>query len=88
MSMSASRPVGRTEARRIAKRFDVRLPRVGYEISLGDGRWLSSTGHFQLGWFESRAKAPFEVRCRCSDTLRPGELRGCAAGCPVSEEPA
>jgi hypothetical protein len=81
--MSASRAVGRAEAERIAKRFDVRLPRVGYETSLGDGRWLSSTGHFQFGWFSSRAKTPFEVRCRCSDALRSGEPRGCAVGCPV-----
>jgi len=81
--MSASRAVSHAEAKRIAKRFGVRPPRVGYEMSLGDGRWLSSTGHFQFGWLESRAKTPFAVRCRCSDTLRPGEPRGCAAGCPV-----
>ncbi len=81
--MVASRAIGHAEARRIAQRFGVRLPRVGYEMSLGNGRWLRSTGHFQFGWFESRARTPFEVRCRCSDTLRPGEPRGCVAGCPV-----
>lgn len=82
--MSASRAVSRAEAKRIAKRFGVHLPRVGYETSLGDGRWLSSTGHFQFGWFSSGAKTPFETRCRCSDMSRPGEPRGCEAGCPVS----
>ena len=82
--MSANRAVNRAEAERIAKQFGVSLPRVGYEMSLGNGRWLSSTGHFQLGWFESQTKTPFEVRCRCSDTLRLGEPRGCAAECPVS----
>lgn len=74
--MSASRAVSHAEAKRIAKRFGVRLPRVGYEMSLGDGRWLASTGHSQFGWFESRAKTPFEIRCHCTGT-------NCVAECPV-----
>jgi hypothetical protein len=81
------RDVSATEAKRIAKRFGVRVPRVGYEVSLGDKRWLSSTGHAQFGWFERPAvKAPFEVKCRCDEELRRGEPRGCAADCPVRTE--
>ncbi len=53
------------EARRIARRFKVRLPRVGYEVCLGDGVWLASSGHFQFGFFEKPADTkPFNVRCR------------------------
>lgn len=83
--MSARREVSASEARKIAKRFGVRVPRVGYEMSLGDGRWLSSTGHAQFGWFESTAGKPYVVRCRCNEELRPGEPRGCTADCPVKE---
>lgn len=78
-----SRAVTLAEARCIAKRFGVKLPRVGYEMSLGDGMWLTSTGHFQFGWFGAAAKTPFYVSCRCFDTLRPGEPRGHVATCPV-----
>ena len=77
------REVSATEARKIAKRFGVRVPRVGYEVSLGSGRWLGSTGHAQFGWFERSSKKPFDVRCRCDEELRRGEPRGCAADCPV-----
>lgn len=79
------RPVTHAEARRIAKRFGVRLPRVGYEMSLGGGMWLASTGHAQFGWFESTAKTPFEVRCRCYDALLPSEPCRHVATCPVLE---
>lgn len=70
------------KARKIAKQFGVKLPRVGYEVSLGDGRWIRSTGHAQFGWFDSAAKHPFTIVCRCDETLRPGEPRGCTATCP------
>lgn len=79
------REVSATEARAIAKQFAVRMPRVGYEISLGEGRWLGSTGHHQFGWFERGNRKPFEVRCRCEGELRRGEPRGCRADCPVRE---
>lgn len=81
-TVSVTREISRAEARRIAKQYGVRLPRIGYEMSLGDGRWLSSTGHAQFGWFGSHAKQPFTITCRCDETLRPGEPRGCAATCP------
>ena len=48
-------------ARKVAKQYHVRLPRVGYEVSLGNGLWLASTGHFQFGWFGSGAKTPFRL---------------------------
>jgi hypothetical protein len=69
------RDVGLREARRIAKCSGVRLPKVGYEVSLGDGVWLSSNGHFQFGFFEKPAGTkPFNVRCRHSE---------CPAMCPA-----
>lgn len=49
------------QARKLAKREGVKLPRVGYEMSLGNGRWLRSTGHAQFGWFENNAKTPYEL---------------------------
>lgn len=79
------REVSAREARAIAKRFGVRMPRMGYEVSLGDGRWLGSTGHHQFGWFERSAQKPFEVRCRCDEELRRFEPRGCTADCPARE---
>lgn len=80
------REVSAREARAIAKRFGVRVPRVGYEMSLGGGRWLGSTGHAQFGWFERLAcKMPYEVKCRCDEELRPGEPRGCTVDCPVKK---
>jgi len=50
------------EARKLAKAEGVKLPRVGYEVSLGDGRWIASTGHFQFGWIGRAPKAPFVLR--------------------------
>lgn len=82
----AHRYLALAEARAIARRFSVSLPRVGCEVSLGDGRWLSSTGHAQFGWFgrdDVPSRAPFSVRCRCEESLRPGEPRGCTAECPA-----
>ena len=84
--MSDHREVSLAEAKRIAAKFNVKLPRVGYEMSLGSGMWLVSTGHFQFGWFESKEKHPFEVRCRCYETLRHGEPRGHLVTCPVLAE--
>jgi len=48
-------------ARKVAKAYGIRLPRVGYEIATGDGLWLASTGHFQFGWFENKAKTPYRL---------------------------
>lgn len=82
-----SRDIDYAEARRIARQFEVKLPRVGYEMSLGNGRWLSSTGHAQFGWFDKPdSTKPFSVRCRCDETLRPNEPRGCEASCPNSNK--
>lgn len=81
--MSLTRQITTNEARRVARRFQVKLPRTGYEVSLGDGRWLSSTGHAQFGWFDKPAGTkPFSLTCRCDETLRRGEPRGCTADCP------
>lgn len=49
------------QARKLAREHGVRLPRVGYEISLGNGLWLASTGHADFGWFESTAPTPFRL---------------------------
>lgn len=49
-------------AGKLAREYGVRLPRVGYEVSLGNGLWIASTGHAQFGWFESRAKTPYRLR--------------------------
>lgn len=69
------RNVGLCEARRIARRFEVKLPKVGYEVSLGDGTWLGSNGHFQFGFFEKPVDTmPFNVRCRHDE---------CPATCPA-----
>lgn len=66
-----NRDVSHAEARRIARWFQVSLPRVGYEMSLGEGRWIRSTGHAQFGWFESTATQPFTIVCRCEGTCPP-----------------
>ena len=77
------RDVDVKEAKRIAKSFGVKLPRVGYEMSLGDRRWLRSNGHAQFGFFDKPADTkPFCVMCRCDETLRPNEPRGCTTTCP------
>lgn len=75
------------EARRVARQFKVKVPRVGYEMSLGGGRRLNSTGHFQFGWIGSAAPQPFSLTCRCDETLRPNEPRGCEATCPNKDKP-
>lgn len=77
-----TRGVSAAQARKIAKSFGVRLPSVGYEMSLGGRRWIRSTGHADFGWFESTARQPFEIVCACDETLRRGEPRGCTADCP------
>lgn len=51
-----------SQARKVAKSYGIRLPRVGYEVATGDGLWLASTGHFQFGWFASKAKTPYTLR--------------------------
>jgi hypothetical protein len=40
------------EARKLAKVLNIRLPRMGYEVSLGNGLWLAASGHHQFGTFE------------------------------------
>lgn len=61
----------------MARVFRVRIPRVGYEVSLGDGAWLGSNGHFQFGFFEKpEGTKPFHVRCRHDR---------CPKICPVEE---
>lgn len=66
------RDIDEREARRVAQSFGVRMPRVGYEVSLGNGAWLSSNGHFQFGFFEKPEDTKlFHVRCRhdpCPET--------------------
>lgn len=74
------RDVSHDEAKRIAARFKVSLPRVGYEMSLGEGRWIRSTGHAQFGWFDSRAKQPFTIVCRCDETAE-----RCPDSCPNAD---
>jgi hypothetical protein len=50
------------EARKLAKVHSIRLPRVGYEVSLGNGLWLAASGHFQFGTFAlSPHTKPFRV---------------------------
>jgi hypothetical protein len=39
------------EARKLAKVHNIRLPRMGYEVSLGNGLWLTASGHHQFGTF-------------------------------------
>lgn len=88
--MSRDRPVSAAEARRIAKSAGVKLPRVGYEMSLGNGRWISSAGHSDFGFFDKpKGTKPFSIKCRCEDTsasgetLRPWEkARACPIECP------
>lgn len=54
--------VAASDALRIAQAYEVPVPRVGYEVSLGNGLWLQSTGHAQFGWFgRPRCPAPFRV---------------------------
>lgn len=73
--MRGYRQVSAKEARKIARRYGVKLPRMGYEVALGGGLWLGSTGHAQFGWVATPASQPYLVTC-------PGE---CAASCPCRE---
>jgi hypothetical protein len=65
--MEREREIGRRQAQRIAKRYGVRVPRVGYEACLSatdNARcYLASTGHPDFGWFGSAARKPFRVWC-------------------------
>lgn len=50
------------EARGIARLADVKLPRMGYEVYLGAGFWLSSNLHFQFGSFGKPANLkPYRI---------------------------
>jgi len=56
------------EARKLAREFKVKLPRMGYQVSLGNGQWLASSGHFQFGTFsQSKDTKPFylygQIKC-------------------------
>jgi hypothetical protein len=46
------------KARKVAKAYKVKMPRCGYEVSLGNGLWLASAGHFQFGAFGLSKNTP------------------------------
>lgn len=82
-----SRELTVQEAQAIARRFKVKLPKMGYEVSLGAKRWLRSTGHSDFGWFDKPPDTkPYELTCRCDEELRPREPRGCPKDCPNYQE--
>lgn len=84
--MSRDRQVSKAEASRIAKRHGVRLPRPGYEMSLGNGRWISSNGHAQFGFFEKpKGTKPFSITCRCDENIN--TRTACPVECPNAPPP-
>ena len=54
-------PLTSRKAGKLACEHGVRLPRVGYEVSLGNDLWIQSTGHSDFGWFDSKASTPYRL---------------------------
>lgn len=86
--MSRTRQVSAAEARKIAKQYGVKLPRVGYEMSIGNGRWIRSAGHSQFGFFEQpKGTKPYSIVCRCHAGSLMRELPACPVECPNAPPP-
>jgi hypothetical protein len=54
-------PLTTRKAHKLARDNGIHTPRVGYEVSLGNGLWLQSTGHSDFGWFASNATTPYRL---------------------------